>query len=182
MVEKLVLSVRVPRELLEKIDSEAIANEENRAAIVVRHLAAAYGLGEGDESLTPTALEKLTGQIEMLAARIEALERNQGKAIAKRPRKIQNSHESNIGIDQLGAMPQNFTDGELANGLNGKMLAGFLGISDGTLRSKKAMGTFTDEYIRSKDPDGKTWRFDANARWQDNLKDSRGGLWFRELD
>jgi hypothetical protein len=89
MVEKLVLSVRVPKALLEKIDSEAIATEENRAAIVTRHLMAAYGLGGGDESLTPTALEKLTGQIEALTARIEALEQNQGKgqAIATEPAK-----------------------------------------------------------------------------------------------
>lgn len=69
---------------------------------------------------------------------------------------------------------------EIAKGLNGKQLAAFLGIADGTLRSKKCQGGLTEDYIRSKDPDGKMWRFDPDARWEDNLKDSREGLWFRE--
>ncbi|WP_161768758.1 hypothetical protein [Picosynechococcus sp. NKBG042902] len=55
-----------------------------------------------------------------------------------------------------------------------------MGIKDGTLRSRKSQGTLTEDYIRSKDPDGKTWRFNPDAHWPDNLKDSRDGLWFRE--
>ena len=71
------------------------------------------------------------------------------------------------------------TEEDISKGLNGRQLAAHLGIKDGTLRSRKSQGKLTEEYIRSKDSDGRMWRFDEDARWPDNLKDSLGGLWFR---
>lgn len=81
VVEKLVLSVRVPQNLLGKIDKEAEANGENRASVVIRHLSAAYGLGESQQ-VAPSVAEKLEQQINHLTTRIEALEKISIGAIA----------------------------------------------------------------------------------------------------
>ena len=71
-----------------------------------------------------------------------------------------------------------FTEEQIDRGLNGEMFAQHLGLATSSFQSYKAKGKVTADFIREK-TGGELWRFDRDARWDDDKRKSAGGLWFR---